>query len=275
MILKFGGFVVALEVVQETDVVAQELLHLHPPAHWSAVIDIHCHILPALDDGALDFDDSAAMAAQAAEDGIEVVCATPHIRPDHVVNLAELPLRVAALQRELRRRELDVQIASGGEIAQTIASGLTDTELRDLSLGGGGWVLLEPAPGPLDDDLFAVVDGLGARGAHAIVAHPERHAGADFKDRLRELTARGAFIQWTADFVARADAGDLVLEYASAGLVHLLGSDAHSSRAGRPVRLAAGVARLCEVCSPARVEWIAHEAPRAILDGAEWLSPPP
>jgi protein-tyrosine phosphatase len=238
------------------------------------VIDVHCHILPALDDGALDLDDSAAMAAQAAEDGIEVVCSTPHIRPDHLVRVAELPSRVAALERELRRRELDVQIAPGGEIAQTTAAGLSDPELRQLSLGGGGWVLIEPVPGPLGDDLFALVDGLAARGVHAIVAHPERHAGADFEDRLRELTARGALIQWTADFVARAAAGGLVLEYASAGLVHLLGSDAHSSRAGRPVRLAAGVARLGEVCSPAQVEWIAKDAPRAILDGAESLTPP-
>jgi protein-tyrosine phosphatase len=239
------------------------------------VIDVHCHILPALDDGALDFDDSAAMAAQAVEDGIEVVCATPHIRSDHLVDLTELPGRVAALRRELRRRDLDVQIASGGEIAQTMASALTDRELCDLSLGGGGWVLVEPSPGPLDDELVGLVDGLRARGVHAIVAHPERHAGPDFKDRLRELAAHGVLIQWTADFVARAGARDLVLEYASAGLVHLLGSDAHSSRAGRPVRLAAAVARLREVCSPARVEWIAQEAPRAILDGVEWLSPPP
>jgi protein-tyrosine phosphatase len=238
------------------------------------VIDVHCHILPGLDDGALDLEDSVAMAAQAVEDGIEVVCATPHIRPDHIVLVAELPARVAALQRELCRREIDVQIALGGEIAQTTAAGLSNTELRDLSLGGGGWVLVEPAPGPLGDDLVVLVDGLAARGGHAIVAHPERHAAMDFADRLRELIARGALIQWTADFVARAAAGDLVLEYASAGLVHLLGSDAHSSRVGRPVRLAAGVAKLREVCSPAQVEWIAQEAPRAILDGVESLSPP-
>jgi protein-tyrosine phosphatase len=238
------------------------------------VIDVHCHILPGVDDGALDLDDSVAMAAQAVEDGIGVVCATPHIRPDHIVRFAELPARIEALQLELRRRELAVEIALGGEIAQTTAAGLSDAELRGLSLGGGGWVLVEPAPGPLDDDLFALVDGLAARGVGAIVAHPERHAAWDFKARLRELTARGALIQWTADFVARAVSGDLVLEYASAGLVHLLGSDAHSSRAGRPVRLAAGVAKLREVCSPAQVEWIAQVAPRAILDGAESLSPP-
>jgi protein-tyrosine phosphatase len=237
------------------------------------VIDVHCHILPALDDGAVDLEDSVAMAAQAVADGIAVVCATPHIRPDHLVRVAELPSRIAALQQELRRRGLDLEIASGGEVAQTTAARLSATELRRVSLGCGGWVLLEPAAGPLNDNLFTVVDRLSARGLHAIVAHPERHAAEDLHERLRELTARGALIQWTADFVARAAVGDLVLEYATAGLVHLLGSDAHSARAGRPVRLAAGIARLRQVCSPEQVDWIAHCAPRAILDGAESLTP--
>jgi protein-tyrosine phosphatase len=238
------------------------------------VIDVHCHILPALDDGARDLDDSVAMAAQAAEDGIEVICATPHIRPDHDVRSEELSSRVAALQLELRGRGLDVRIAAGAEIAQTTATGLSDGELRRLSLGGGGWLLIEPAPGPLSDDLYVLVDGLTDRGLHVIVAHPERHAAGDLEDRLRALTVRGALIQWTADFVSRASAGDLVLEYASAGLVHLLGSDAHSSRAGRPVRLAAGVARLREVCSVAQVEWISQDAPKAVLAGARSLIPP-
>ena len=238
------------------------------------MIDVHCHILPALDDGAVDLEDSLAMAAQAVADGITVVCATPHIRSDHEVRVAELPSRIAALQLELRRCGLDLEIASGGEVAQTTAAGISATELRRVSLGEGGWVLLEPAPGPLNDDLFALIDGLSTRGLHAIVAHPERHAAADLKERLCELTARGALIQWTAAFVARADAGDLVLEFATAGLVHLLGSDAHSARAGRAVRLAAGIARLRQVCSAEQLDWIAQGAPRAILDGAKSLTPP-
>lgn len=44
------------------------------------VIDLHCHILPGIDDGAPDLADSIAMATQGAEDGIAVICATPHIR---------------------------------------------------------------------------------------------------------------------------------------------------------------------------------------------------
>jgi protein-tyrosine phosphatase len=252
------------------------LLDIRPTADHTgeAVIDVHCHILPALDDGAVDLEDSIAMASQAVEDGIGVVCATPHIRPDHHFRVEELPSRIAALQLELRRRELALEISPGAEIGQATAAGLSDAELGRLSLGGGGWVLLEPAPGPLGDDLLALIDGMPARGLHAVVAHPERHAAADFEERLRELAAVGALIQWTADFVARAVAGDLVLEYASAGLVHLLGSDAHSSRAGRPLRLAAGIANLRQVCSPAQIQWIAEDAPRAILNGADSLSPP-
>ena len=60
------------------------------------MIDLHCHILPGVDDGARDLDDAAAMAAQAQADGIATICATPHIRHDHDVRIAELADRVEA-----------------------------------------------------------------------------------------------------------------------------------------------------------------------------------
>ena len=129
------------------------------------MIDLHCHILPALDDGALDLADSVAMARQALRDGIEVVCATPHIRDDHDVRIDELPARVAELQRELDRLGIGVRIAQGGEVAQFAADGLSDEHLRGVSLDGGGWILLEPAPGALADELPPLVERLARRGA--------------------------------------------------------------------------------------------------------------
>ena len=74
-----------------------------------------------------------------------------------------------------------------------------------------------------------------------MIAHPERHAGADFRERLQALVA--SRLPDPVDgrvHLPTAQAGDVVMELAAEGLVHLLGSDAHSSRAGRPVRLAAG-----------------------------------
>jgi len=240
------------------------------------VIDLHCHILPELDDGALGLDDSLAMARQAQEDGIAVVCATPHIRHDHNVRIEEIAARVRSLQEHLDDRGIGVRILPGGELAQTEADRLSDAQLRLAALGGaGGWVLLEPAPGPLGADLEGCVQRLAQRGLRTVIAHPERHAGAAFEERLEGLAGSGCLIQWTAEFVADAVAGDLVLRLAEKGLVHLLGSDAHSSYGGRPVRLAAGFARLATVCAAARIAWMVDEAPGAILRAQAAIAPPP
>ncbi len=238
------------------------------------MIDLHCHILPGLDDGARDVEDAVAMAEQARADGVVTVCATPHIRHDHPVEIASLPARVAAVQAELSERGIDVRIAAGGEVAQTEVDALGDDELRAVSLGGaGGWILLEPAPGPLDARLELNVERLRARGLRAVIAHPERHADADLELRLRTLSAQSCLIQWTAAFVADPAMREPIARWAAMGLVHLLGSDAHSARFGRPVALAAGFAALRETLPQATVAWMAHDAPAAILRG-EPVTPP-
>lgn len=232
------------------------------------MIDLHCHILPGLDDGSFDMADSLAMAAQAEQDGVVAVCATPHIRADHEVHIEEIAARVAAVQGAVAEHGLAVRILPGAEVAQTEADRLTNAQLEAVTLGGGGsWVLLEPAPGPLGSELAKLAERIAQRGIKSVIAHPERHAGADFEERLRALVEGGCLIQWTAEFVAQACPGDLVLQLAEAGLVHLLGSDAHSSLGGRPVRLAAGFERLATVCNAARMRWIVDQAPRAIVRG--------
>ena len=239
------------------------------------MIDLHCHILHALDDGAIDLPDSIAMARQAADDGIEVVCATPHIRPDHAVSIPGLMQRVAAINAELEREEIAVRIAQGGELAEPIARTTDDESLREISLDRNGlWVLLEPSPGPLVDGTIQCVEELTRRGFRSIVAHPERHAGANFREQLQALVSRGALIQVTAALIADGPAAPTMLAMAEEGLVHLLGSDAHSSHGGRPVRLSEGLARLGEVkrVKP-HLDWVAREGPAAILRG-EPVSPP-
>ena len=236
-----------------------------------ALVDLHCHILPALDDGALDLADSLAMARQAERDGIGLVCATPHIRHDHDVRIAELADRVGALNDALAAEGIAVRVATGGEVAEPIVDGLTDGELRACTLGGGGrWILLEPAAGPLSDRTETTVRSLAARGFATVLAHPERHPSADMAERLRALTSLGALIQVTAAFALDGSAGWL----AERRLVHVLGSDSHSSHGGRPVAIAAAHARL--VCDPGlapHARWIAEDAPSAIVAGREAVPP--
>jgi protein-tyrosine phosphatase len=238
------------------------------------MIDLHCHILPGLDDGAWDLDDSAGMARQAAADGIEVVAATPHIHPDHEVLIHELGDRVRELNAALERRRAGVRVVTGGEVSEPLLDRLDDDDLRSVSLGGGGWILVEPRPGPLSDHLELAVDALTRRGFRSLIAHPERHAGADFRERLDALVAAGALVQVTAALIAAGPAAPVMLELAALGLVHVVASDAHSSHGGRPVKLSHGVARLREIPPiAAHAEWTVREGPAAILAGEDVMPP--
>jgi protein-tyrosine phosphatase len=208
------------------------------------LIDLHCHVLPGIDDGARDMDDALAMARQAEADGIAVICATPHIRHDHDVRIGELEERIAQLQAAVDAAGIGVRIERGGEVAQPILESLTDEELRTVALGGS-WVLLEPAPGPLGDALIAGIAHLRERGFGAVVAHPERHPSPDIEQQLAEAVAAGALVQATAAALAdRGDGAAWLTRLAHDGLIHVLGSDAHSSRFGRPVALSAAYAQL-------------------------------
>lgn len=237
------------------------------------MVDLHCHILPGIDDGAADVADSVEMARQGAADGIEVICATPHIRHDHDVRIHELAERTAELNAELVSREVGVTVIAGGEVAETAVEGLTDEELCDVALGGR-WIVLEPGPGPLGDSLAAAAERLRARGYRSLIAHPERHPAADMRERLAELVAGGCLVQATAGLLAAGPASEPMLELARAGLLHVVGSDSHSARYGRPVRLSAGLERLHEAAEMRpHLAWIAQEAPAAIVRGEE-LEPP-
>jgi protein-tyrosine phosphatase len=236
------------------------------------LVDLHCHVLPGVDDGALDERDSIAMARHAERDGIDLICATPHIRHDHDVRIAELPERVGALNAALERAGCAARVTTGGEVAEPIVDQLTDDELRRCTLGGGGrWILLEPAAGPLSARTLATVTTLRERGFRTVLAHPERHPGEGVDERLRELAAAGALVQLTAAFVLDGSAA----WFARERLVHVLASDAHSSHGGRRLEIAGALARLSELdpALAAHADWIAGAAPRAIVAGRDVDAP--
>jgi protein-tyrosine phosphatase len=239
------------------------------------VIDLHCHILPGIDDGPSYPGDSVAMARHAEADQIGQVCATPHIRHDHDVRIQELAARVADLNGELEREGCTTRVLPGGELAESQVAALTDAELDAITLGGGGrWLLLEPAPGPLGGSLVQAVDRLADQGYRCLVAHPERHLGPDYVEILTAVCEHGALIQLTADLFLREDTADTMFDLAERRFCHVLGTDSHSPEHGRPPRLSEGLAVLRAIPAVApHVDWIGHEAPAAIVRGED-VAPP-
>lgn len=239
------------------------------------MIDLHCHILPGLDDGPTDVEHSVEMALQADRDGIHTICATPHIRHDHDVRIAELPGHVARLNTAIVAAGGSATVVTGGEVAETIVADLTDVELAAVSLGGGGrWILLEPRPGPLSDSLADTVRALSARGFRSLVAHPERHLSADMLHRIRALVADGALIQATAATMSDSPADRGMRILAGAGLIHVLSSDSHHPRLGREVAIAKGLQVLGGIDPVAEyLPWVRDLAPAAIVAGLDVEAP--
>jgi protein-tyrosine phosphatase len=169
------------------------------------MLDLHCHILPGVDDGPATLEEALAMAQFCAEDGITHVTATPHCHRHLRLLRADILPHVARFNEELIRAGLPLVVLPGSEIQVTD----TATYRRDFEAGlfchlgdGRAFTLLEfnwkgelyPADAP------ELVDWLVRRGTTPIVAHPERHGF--FRDdpaRLTALAEAGALVQVTVD----------------------------------------------------------------------------
>ena len=195
------------------------------------MIDLHCHILPGLDDGPSNLDFSLSMARAAVEAGTQLIVATPHIRADFDVDPTEIEPRVDLFNDRLQRERMPLRVLPGAEIGWASASDLDDIQLARLSLGSGGRVLLESPYGKKPVDLEGIIAGLAARGFQAVLAHPER-CPLFQRDpaRLRKLVAGGTLCSITAGSML-GSFGDTVrtftIEMLRDGLVHDVASDAH------------------------------------------------
>jgi len=201
------------------------------------MIDIHSHILPAVDDGAQTPDESNAMLVLAAEAGTEAMVATPHadlrfrFRPEHCRDL---------LQRLRDRHPSGPSLYLGCELHLTPENISRAIEMRGAyALNGGDCVLLE-LPDRIMPNLAApAIGALIDAGLRVIVAHPERNLyiqhRLSYSDRLTEL---GCYLQLTARSLsggfgpAAISAVNYILRRR---LAHFIASDAHGATCRRPV----------------------------------------
>ena len=237
------------------------------------VIDLHSHVLPGLDDGARDLEESVAMARAAAADGTTVLAATPHVRDDYPTPADAMERALAELRSRLDLEGIALRVVSGGELALDYLAKLGKDELQRFGLAGNpDYLLLEfPYHGwPLD--LADRVFRLRAGGITPVLAHPERNQDVQaHPERLDPLVRSGALVQLTAASIdgrlGRASQSCAV-RLLEIELAHLIASDAHSPEVRsiglRGARNSLGDEELGE--------WLTIAVPSAILDGG--LPPP-
>jgi protein-tyrosine phosphatase len=237
------------------------------------MIDLHCHLLPGVDDGPSTTAVSLEMARMAWDSGTRTIVATPHMIGRYPTTPAQVVAGIARLRPELDRAGIPIEVRPGGEIALDFLPRMRDDDLRAATLGGGGrWLLLEmPFRGwPLH--LPELLRDLEMRGLGAVIAHPERAEAVQRAPyRMHEIVGLGALVQITTSSLtgengtlARRTAATLLRD----GVAHFIASDAHSSGWRAPV-LGEGLEAAARVlrATPDDLAWMVDEGPRLVIQG--------
>jgi protein-tyrosine phosphatase len=239
------------------------------------VIDLHCHVLPGIDDGPATIAGSLALARAAAAAGTSVLVATPHISWRYRNDAQTITQLVAEVNRSLAVEQVTtpdgaaLEIRPGAEIALTQIIDIEPAELAQLGLGGGEWLLVEPPFTPVATGLDTILLDFIDRGHRIVLAHPERCPAFQHRpDMLAMLVDAGVLTSITAGSLVGQFGGEArrcALELAQAGLLHNVASDAHDD-----VHRPPGIAAKLELTGFAPLaNWLTRAVPSAILDGGE------
>lgn len=233
------------------------------------MIDLHCHLLPGIDDGAPDEETALAMARIAVGDGITFTACTPHISEFYGNNTVLIRQRVGELQAKLDGEGIALRLTSGADahlnpgLLDRLKAGTTPT------LNGGRYFLLEPphhvAPPGFEESVLSFI----ASGYVPVITHPERLSWINTHyEVFKQLALRGAWMQITAGSLTGRFGdgaeywGERMLDE---GLVHILATDAHRARQRAPL-LAEGRQAAEKYVGKDEAHRLVFERPRGILD---------
>lgn len=226
------------------------------------MIDLHCHLLPGIDDGASDLGVSLAMARIAVQDGIRVIACTPHIYAGmYENNGSEIRRAVTELQAHLDQEAIPLRLTLGADthIAPDLVAGLRAG--RVPTLHDSRYFLLEPPHHVAPPRLAETVFDLLTAGYVPVITHPERLSWIEDRyETFIELARQGAWLQVTSGSLtgrfgeAARYWGERMLDE---GWVHILATDSHGVER-RPPLLAEG--------RRAAERWVGSEEARALVE---------
>jgi len=227
------------------------------------VIDIHCHILPAVDDGPLTMQTSITMASMATADGIRAVIATPHT--DGIrVNRTSVAQSVAVLNKELQHQNIQLNIYPGYEIPYHLVAELG----AEHTLAGSRYVLVEFPPNYVPQGAFNTLYNLTLSDLIPIIAHPERNAAIlDQPDILQDFLEAGALTQITATSITGELGPEVQLcadHLLKNKMVHFIATDSHSPAFRAPV-LGKAHARVKKILGRQQADLLFIDNPGRIL----------
>ena len=234
------------------------------------MVDLHCHILPGLDDGPDKIEESLEMAEMAIADGITHVVATPHSSDSFWFDFSQLRRVRDELQARIGDR---LTIATGCDFHLNPENLLSlRKQPKQYCINQHDYLLVEfnevSIPPAMDNTLHE----MQLSGLRLIVTHPERNIILrTHPERLREWVRRGCFVQVTGNALTGSfgsTAQQIGREWIGEGIVHFVASDAHNNRT-RPLRLQPAYDVVAGQFGEAKTRALFLENPRAAFEGQE------
>ena len=238
---------------------------------FKALVDIHCHLLPGIDDGAANWEEVLAMARLAVGDGISTIVATPHQLGTYGRNRGEAIRELAReAQALLRKHKVPLSVLPGADVRvePDMIGKIRSGEV--LTLGDRGRYVLLELPHELYLPLERLLADMEAAGLVGVLSHPERNLGILRRPEVvKHLVDRGLLLQVTAGSILGTfgrEAKDLAERLLEHGLVHFVATDAHGSKSRRP-RLGRAMERLCELVGRCEAEALCCDNPARVAAG--------
>jgi protein-tyrosine phosphatase len=240
------------------------------------MIDLHCHILPGVDDGSRDLEESSQMLDLARRSGTRAIVATPHADLQYRFNVQRCLELLARLQEA---NPFGPRLYIGCEVHLT-AENLATMEVspRVFTLNGGDCVLLELPNRIVPDLVDSAVERLMDSGLRVVIAHPERNPflqdHLSYADRLVDA---GCYLQLTARSLS-GGFGSAAMSAASyllnRRLTHFIASDAHGVVTRRP-DLSSTWQRIVKGYGEPTARLLLKDNPQASLNGSPFRTMPP
>ncbi len=201
------------------------------------MIDIHCHVLPAIDDGPKTLEQSLALLDLLKREGVTTVVATPHVFDPRYPSPtgAQIEERLSLLHENYSG---PIEIVGGAEV-KLIPEVLTSLERQELFINRSRYMLLEFPSHIIPLGVENLFFELASSGVRPVIAHPERQRTLLAQPkRLLEFVRMGCLGQLDAPCLTGSQGGDLrktALRWITEGLVHFVASDSHRPNWRAPI----------------------------------------
>ena len=232
------------------------------------MVDLHCHILSGMDDGAKSAEESLAMAEMAIADGITHVVATPHSSNEYHFDFAAVQRAANELQQAVAGR---LTLATGCDFhlnPENLAALKKST--ASFCIHQKDYLLVEFNDFSIPPGIDQIIYEIQLAGVRPIITHPERNGIMRVQpDRFKKWIRNGCYAQVTAGSLTGTfgpGARQTSLEWIARGLVHFVASDAHNLT-GRPHKLRAAYDLVRAEFGKVKADALLVENPRAAFEG--------